>query len=43
MVSGTGARTRLALRPMAGSRGWRYATAAFWIANGLNHFRAPKF
>jgi uncharacterized membrane protein len=25
------------------SRGWRYAAAAFWIANGLNHFRAPKF
>jgi uncharacterized membrane protein len=28
---------------MDGSRGWRYAAAAFWIANGLNHFRAPKF
>jgi uncharacterized membrane protein len=28
---------------MGGSRGWRYAAAAFWIANGLNHFRAPKF
>ena len=28
---------------MKGSRGWRYAAAAFWIANGLNHFRAPKF
>ena len=28
---------------MAHSRGWRYAAAAFWIANGLNHFRAPRF
>ena len=28
---------------MGGTRGWRYAAAAFWIANGLNHFRAPKF
>ena len=28
---------------MDGSRGWRYAAAAFWIVNGLNHFRAPKF
>jgi uncharacterized membrane protein len=28
---------------MSGSRGWRYAAAAFWVANGLNHFRAPKF
>src|SRR6185503_19772438 len=28
---------------MGGSKGWRYAAAAFWIANGLNHFRAPKF
>jgi uncharacterized membrane protein len=28
---------------MGDSRGWRYAAAAFWIANGLNHFRAPKF
>ncbi len=28
---------------MGGSRGWRYAAAAFWIANGLNHFRAPNF
>jgi len=28
---------------MGGSRGWRYAAAAFWIANGLNHYRAPKF
>jgi uncharacterized membrane protein len=28
---------------MHGPRGWRYAAAAFWIANGLNHFRAPKF
>jgi uncharacterized membrane protein len=33
----------LAFSPMGGSRGWRYAAAAFWIANGLNHFRAPKF
>jgi uncharacterized membrane protein len=24
-------------------RAWRHITAAFWIANGLNHFRAPKF
>jgi len=28
---------------MSDSRGLRYLTAAFWIANGLNHFRAPKF
>jgi uncharacterized membrane protein len=28
---------------MNGSPGWRYPAAAFWIANGLNHFRAPKF
>jgi len=28
---------------MAHSPGWPYAAAAFWIANGLNHFRAPKF
>jgi uncharacterized membrane protein len=26
-----------------GARGWRYAAAAFWVASGLNHFRAPKF
>jgi uncharacterized membrane protein len=26
-----------------GARAWRYAAAGFWIANGLNHFRAPKF
>jgi len=25
------------------SRRWRYATATFWIASGLNHFRAPRF
>ena len=24
-------------------RRWRYAAALFWIANGLNHFRAPQF
>jgi len=28
---------------MRGSRGWQYLAAAFWIANGLNHFRAPRF
>ena len=28
---------------MGSSRGWRYAAAAFWVANGLNHFRAPRF
>jgi uncharacterized membrane protein len=28
---------------MESSRRWRYAAAAFWIANGLNHFRSPKF
>ena len=25
------------------NRGWRYAAALFWIANGANHFRAPRF
>lgn len=28
---------------MRGSEGWRYAAAAFWVANGLNHYRAPRF
>jgi uncharacterized membrane protein len=22
---------------------WRWAAAAFWLANGLNHFAQPKF
>jgi uncharacterized membrane protein len=25
------------------NRGWRYAAALFWIANGANHFRARRF
>ena len=25
------------------AHGWRYAAALFWIANGANHFRAPRF
>jgi uncharacterized membrane protein len=28
---------------MAGERGWRLATAAFWIGAGTNHFRRPRF
>ncbi len=25
------------------SHAWRYATAAFWIFAGANHFRSPRF
>jgi uncharacterized membrane protein len=28
---------------MDSAKAWRYGAAAFWIANGANHFRAPKF
>jgi uncharacterized membrane protein len=28
---------------MASDRAWRWATAAFWVAAGANHFRAPVF
>ncbi len=25
------------------NRGWRWVTALFWIASGVNHFRRPRF
>jgi uncharacterized membrane protein len=28
---------------MSNSTRWRWAAAAFWMANGANHFRQPKF
>jgi uncharacterized membrane protein len=28
---------------MTGSARWRWAAAAFWLANGANHFLQPRF
>jgi uncharacterized membrane protein len=28
---------------MSGAARWRWAAAAFWLANGANHFLQPKF
>jgi uncharacterized membrane protein len=28
---------------MSSGARWRWAATLFWLANGVNHFRAPKF